>query len=223
MVRKFTDYTHMVCSQIGQTWLKEVEDAIFELDSRLNNLMAVMTATLIPDPAIAELGSTVNSTTLTWACNTDIESQTLDGEVISNELREFIYNTPLTASKTFTLVLTAVGGTTLTKSATIVFYNGIFYGASDSEVYNTTLINSLTKVLNGTKEDTISVTANEGEYIYYCIPTRMGNVTFTVNNFEGGFTKVATISYTNSNDYTEDYDIYKSDNTNLGETTIIIS
>ena len=37
------------------------------------------------------------------------------------------------------------------------------------------------------------------------------------------FQKVATIEFTNASGYKENYDIYKSDNANLGNTTILLN
>ena len=52
------------------------------------------------------------------------------------------------------------------------------------------------------------------------VPTRFGVPKFTVGGFEGGFSLVATIDFTNSSNYTEPYNIYKSENSNLGNTTV---
>ena len=40
-------------------------------------------------------------------------------------------------------------------------------------------------------------------------------------DLDGGFSKVATIEFTNASGYKENYDIYKSDNENLGTQTVI--
>lgn len=105
-----------------------------------------------------------------------------------------------------------------TKTVSLKFYNGIYYGKSNNTDYDAQLINSLTKVLSDSKNRTITVDASDGEYIYYCVPTRLGECNFDV----GGFDKVATIDYINSDNYTEQYDIYKSNNAGLGNTTITI-
>lgn len=69
----------------------------------------------------------------------------------------------------------------------------------------------------------INVTATSNEYIYYAFPTRLGTPVFKVGGFEGGFNKVSTIYFTNSYNYVEKYDIYKSTNAGLGNTTVDIS
>ena len=54
-------------------------------------------------------------------------------------------------------------------------------------------------------------------------PTRLGTPVFKVGGVEGGFNKVSTIYFTNSYNYVEKYDIYKSTNAGLGNTTVDIS
>ena len=46
---------------------------------------------------------------------------------------------------------------------------------------------------------------------------------FKVGGFEGGFSKVSTILFTNIYNFTENYDMYRSDNVNLGDITVVIS
>ena len=77
--------------------------------------------------------------------------------------------------------------------------------------------------LQTSRETTIDVTAGAGQYIYYAVPTSYGDCTFTSGGFTGGFTKVATVSYTNIYNVTTNYDIWKSDYAGLGTTSVIVS
>lgn len=170
-------------------------------------------------PQTAQKGASVDIT-LSWSYNKEITSQSINGVEIDKALRQNKY-TKINEDTTYTL--SAVSGkTTKTRSASIKFYNGIYYGKSTSTTYDSTLIDSLQKVLSNNKNREITVTANESEYIYYCIPSRLGTPTFIVNGFSGGFTKVNTLAYTNDNGYSENYDIYRSENDNLGETIVTI-
>ena len=103
------------------------------------------------------------------------------------------------------------------------FYNGIYYGVAQESTYNSNFILKLTRVISDTKSRSITVNAGTGEYIYYCLPTRLGTPSFNVGGFSGGFKKVSTISFTNGSGYTESYDIWKSDNASLGNTTVKVS
>lgn len=171
-----------------------------------------------------EKGDTVTgSATLAWAFNRTPKALTLNGTSKSvSSTGETIASATYSSDKTWTLKATGENGETSTKTTGIYFYNAIFYGVSSSITYDTTLLASLTKSLQNSHKSSLSVTAGEGEYIYYCVPASFSTPTFTIGGFVGGLTKVATVSYTNGTN-TEDYCIYRSDYANLGDTTISIS
>ena len=172
-------------------------------------------------PNISQMGSTV-SPKLTWNyTHSTIKSQTINNEAIENTLRTKTF-TGVTTTTTYTLAATSNSDVKKSKSATITFANGVYYGKSTTSTYDSALINSLTKQLSNSKGRTITVNAGAGEYIFYCIPSRLGACSFNVGGFDGGFSKVATIEFTNSDSYAENYDIYKSDNANLGNTNVTI-
>ena len=172
-------------------------------------------------PNISQMGSTV-SPKLTWNyTHSTIKSQTINNEAIENTLRTKTF-TGVTTTTTYTLAATSNSDVKKSKSATITFANGVYYGKSTTSTYDSALINSLTKQLSNSKGRTITVNAGAGEYIFYCIPSRLGTCSFNVGGFDGGFSKVATIEFTNSDSYAENYDIYKSDNANLGNTNVTI-
>lgn len=173
------------------------------------------------NPTIAQIGSTV-SPKLTWNyTHSTIKSQTINNIVIENTLRTKTF-TGVTTTTTYTLAVTSNSDVKKSKSTTITFANGVYYGKSTTSTYNSALINSLTKQLSNSKNRTITVNAGAGEYIFYCIPSRLGTCSFNVGGFDGGFSKVATVNFTNSDNYAENYDIYKSDNANLGNTNVTI-
>lgn len=169
----------------------------------------------------AQIGSSVNIT-LQWSYSkNDIVNQFLNDEALDIAIRQKTYSN-ITTNQNYTIKATSTSNDTKSKSVSIKFYNGIYYGKSSSSTYNADLIKSFTKVLSDTKARTITVNALAEEYIFYCIPSRLGTPNFNVGGFDGGFTKVSTISFTNSDNYTENYDIYKSTNSNLGNTTVVI-
>lgn len=173
------------------------------------------------NPTIAQIGSTA-SPKLTWNyTDSTIKSQTINNIAIENTLRTKTF-TGVTTTTTYTLAVTSNSDVKKSKSTTITFANGVYYGKSTTSSYDSTLINSLTKQLSNSKGRTITVNAGAGEYIFYCIPSRLGACSFNVGGFDGGFSKVATVNFTNSDNYAENYDIYKSDNANLGNTNVTI-
>lgn len=172
-------------------------------------------------PNISQMGSTV-SPKLTWNyTHSTVKSQTINNEAIENTLRTKTF-TGVTTTTTYTLAGTSNSDVKKSKSATITFANGVYYGKSTTSTYDSTLISGLTKQLSNSKDRTITVNAGAGEYIFYCIPSRLGACSFNVGGFDGGFSKVATVNFTNSDNYQENYDIYKSDNANLGNTNVTI-
>lgn len=193
---------------------KEIANKIDEISNPFNiNSFTV-------SPSTAQKGSTIN-VTVKWSYNKDINSQTLNNATLDVTLREKTFSS-VNADVTYTLNATSTNNISKAKSETVKFYNGIYYGKSSSTTYDSALINSLTKVLSDSKARTITVNAGTREYIYYCLPSRLGTPNFNVGGFDGGFDKVETVSFTNSDGYTENYDIYKSNNANLGNTTIVI-
>ena len=206
--------------------LREVNGRVDSVEERLqeiDNLLNPFEISLSVNQTIAEMGSTINQLNFTWAYNKNIILQRFNGETLENDLRSTVYNSPLASNKTFTLSATSISNETKSKSVSVSFLNGVYYGASSTEDYDNQFILSLTKTLSNSRSRTITVKAGAEDYIYYCTPVRLGDCTFTVGGFTGGFSKVKTINFTNAHGYTESYNIWKSDNKGLGETKITIS
>ena len=83
--------------------------------------------------------------------------------------------------------------------------NSFIQGLSNSEL---TLV----------KEKSFQLTAGLNQYIYFSCRAGFGDMRFLVNDFEGGFAKVAQDIEVNG----EMYDVYRSDNPNLGDTSVIV-
>jgi len=127
------------------------------------------------------------------------------------------------SSRTFTLHATD-GETSPTNNNTYVFYNYRYWGVDSNTSLNEAQIEALAgSELSNNNNKTFTVTAAAGEYLYYCYPTRLGTSSFTVGGFEGGFEAPDTVSVTNSKSFTEDYYVYRSTNSGLGETTVVVT
>lgn len=95
----------------------------------------------------------------------------------------------------------------------------VYYGASAiPERYNSEFILGLERQVPADAHlNSIGVRPLEDEYIYYCAPTSFGDCTFSYNNFVGGFTLIAEeVDLTYSAGLTRKYNIYKSNQANLG-------
>ena len=81
----------------------------------------------------------------------------------------------------------------------------------------------MTKSLQNSISKTFTVTAGDGQYVWFAYPKRYGTPKFNVGGFDGGFSKITDMEFTNASGYTETYTIYRSDNSNLGTQTIKVS
>ncbi|MBP5378561.1 MAG: hypothetical protein J6Y64_03360 [Ruminococcus sp.] len=193
----------------------EINTQIADILRRLDALeyKAINIQTFTASPATIERGSnaTVN---LTWSLNKAATTQTINGSAVQGTSMQA---TNISETTSFRLEVSD-GETSATKTATVTAANQIYYGAAAD--FST--VTSLTKVLSDNKKRTITVNAGQGQYIIYAYPARLGDVTFFVDSWEGGFEPAVEQSITNASGYTETYKLYRSTNANLGETTVEI-
>lgn len=196
-------------------WKAKIEDLAYEpmaISAFSNNVNTV------------EMGSTVNAVTLNWTLNKNPKSQKVDNTAVEAALRTLALNGQgIKADKTFTLSATDERDKTVTKTTSIRFYNGVYWGIGDAaQEIDSAFLLTLSKGLQATRAKSFTVVAGEGKHIFYAVPARYGACQFNVGGFDGGFNKVATIDFTNASGYTESYDVYKSTNVNLGSTTVTV-
>jgi hypothetical protein len=127
-------------------------------------------------------------------------------------------------SLTFTLHA-AKDAESSTATETVSFYNNIFWGVSTkaSGYLESDVEGLASSVLSNTKGRTITVVPAALNYIIYALPVRLGAVVFTVGGFEGGFQAPETVSITNPSGFTEDFYVYRSDNSGLGSTVLVVT
>ena len=197
-----------------------IEEQLLEHARKLEELLYVpVSANISLSKSTAELGEVVSGLVVTWSYNKDIVSQKFNDVEIDIADRTYTETEDITSDTTYK-VEGNDGKRNVVKSATIKFLNGKYYGVAEEGVYDNDFIKSLTKVLTENKNGNFTVNCGENEFIYFCIPTRFGTPRFSVGGFEGGFFKVDTIEFTNNFGYSENYDIYRSDNSSLGNTTV---
>ena len=202
--------------------LLKYANALNEHEAILQELMYVPIdiSNLSLSKSVVEIGDILSGLVVTWSYNKeDIVSQKFNGLEVGIDDREYVETEDITSNKTYTLEVND-GKNTTTKSATVKFLNGKYYGVAQEGTYDSDFIKGLTKVLAENKNGNFTVNCGENEFIYFCIPTRFGTPRFSVGGFEGGFFKVDTIEFTNNFGYSENYDIYRSDNSSLGNTTV---
>ena len=209
-----SDISYFTDADVNITNVKDALDRLLYVPLSIN-LMSNKSTTL-------EIGTTIDSVVFSWTYNKNIVSQKFNNEVLEADLRSYIYNIPFNTNKSFKLEANDGKGD-FSKSMSFNFLNGRYWGVSNSNEYDNNFILSLSKELVESKAKTFTVNCGEGQYIFYCIPSRLGKCNFKVGGFEGGFNKIETIQFTNSSGFTESYDIYKSANSNLGNTTVVVS
>lgn len=206
--------------------IKTLPDALNELNRDLQYIPIEILA-FSNNIGVAEKGSTLNELTLKWQLNKDPETILMNGQVRADlkTLRSLtLKDMALTADKTFMLQVRDEKGKTAQKNTSVVFQNGVYYGVSEiPEEVNNAFILSLSRSLQGSRTKTFSTTSTEDQYVWYAFPSRYGTPVFNVGGFDGGFTKTASISFTNASGYTEGYAVYRSDNSNLGTKTIKVT
>jgi hypothetical protein len=198
-----------------------------------DSLYPVFTQSLTSDIVLVEVGSTITNPTFT-ASYTELP--------LLAELTDNMFNTPLNVTTTPTLfnsnnnftknnygdtvIFTLVAvQRNFTKTATheIQWGQKVYYGTDIAGQLGESFIKGLNNQLTNTKDITLSFTVNAGNKIYYACRSAYGDMTFSVNNMSGGFTKVQTISLTNDFGFTENYDLYESDYAGLGSLVITIN
>lgn len=203
------------------------EENITTLQKIIEDLqyVAITISSFECDKKVIEIGSTVKDITFTWKINKTPETLLLDGEemdVNSSSYRKT--GLSITSRKDFTLKAVDNREATASKTVSVNFYNGVYYGVSAiPETVDSTFIVSLQKTLQSTKTKTFNIASQDNDYIWYALPSRYGTPTFNVGGFDGGFTRKEILDYTNPSGYTEEYWVYRSDNCNLGQKTVKVS
>jgi hypothetical protein len=135
-------------------------------------------------------------------------------------------NMPGSPGNSITFTLNAAGAAgSATSSLTHSFNNTRYHGVStQSGTYSQADVQALASSdLTNSVPITFTVTAGSGQYIVYSYPDRLGTASFTVGGFSGGFNAPQTLSITNASGYTENYYVYRSVNSNLGTTTVVVT
>lgn len=178
-----------------------------------------------------EMGMVVKSISIEWQTSKTPAAMTFDGveyaPVEENTDYAWISNMEnIVADRTWTVTATDERGAEDSASTTVKFLNGVYYGVlEDGAVIDSDAVLGLTRELRSNRTKTFTVNAGATQRIAYAIPSRppYGTPNFSVGGYGGGFKKAATIDFTNASGYTEKYDVWLSDNTDLGITTVNVT
>lgn len=172
-----------------------------------------------------EKGNVVVNPVFNWTYSKDIVQQNMNGTVLDRSARTYTHNGNVTTNTTFTLGAND-GTKDFSKSVTFSFYNTIYSGyAAEMDTIDSNFVLGLqNKKLSGNCKGDYTINCPTNNYIYIAIPSNIASgIVFYCGGFEGGFSLVAdNVNIENIYNSTCDYDIYRSDNHSLGQTTITI-
>ena len=194
------------------------------LDSLLYKALAITFTT--GSPTSLEKGNSLTSITFAFNYNKDtVIQQSINGEIIPVGQKTYTYTGLVNTDTTFTLSATDEKQS-YTKSITFKFYSAIKYGSAEiPDTYDSNFVNGLSgKKLSGSCKGDYTIPCADEQYVYFAIPSSIANnLVFYCGGFEGGFELVAdNTSIENIYNSTCDYDIFRSNNHSLGQTTITI-
>lgn len=174
-------------------------------------------------PNTVERGATVNDAVIKWGLNKTPKTLMLNTDSVDvNSTSKTLANWNKKENFTATVKATDARGAVAQNSATLSFLDKRhwFTGAYDADGVTDAVLNGATGELATGRQKTFSVTAADGDYIYYAYPHSWGTPSFFVGGFEGGFSLLKTFDHVNASGATVSYDVYKSGNAGLGDTTV---
>ena len=177
-----------------------------------------------------EIGATVTGTTVNFTLNKEPKTLKIKfgseaEETLATSVRSKAYTGKSVKANT-NIVITATDerNATTSRTVTINFQPKVYWGIADNkESYVSADILKLEgSALASNRNRTFTVNAGVGKHILYVIPSNFGTPTFNVGGFDGGFIKVGTIEHTNTSGYKQNYDVWKSANAGLGQTSVTV-
>lgn len=217
-------------STVGED-MNALQQRVGALESKVADLMykRIEISSFSNNIGTVEIGSTVTEVAFDWALNKVPTSVILEvgSEGINQETGTtgsyVLTGQSINKDTTFNLSASDERGALAKSSTTVYFRNGVYHGVGTIEDVIGVDSLALSKTLTNTKGKTFTANAGAGQYIWYVLPSRLGECNFKVGGFDGGFTLHATAEYTNSSGYTEEYYYYRSINAELGSTTVTVS
>lgn len=163
-------------------------------------------------------------TSLVLTNNDNGESKSVVGTPNSFTSSQNYTKTANNASVTFTLTGSdGVDGDV--RTAAISWRPRVYHGIGAAGLTTEAHIEALaSSALQSSRATSYTDNATGANKLYFACPASYGTPTFTVGGFAGGFSLVsATISVTNANGVTQDYQLWESDTAGLGSTAVVVS
>jgi len=172
-------------------------------------------------PALAELGSTVDSVVLRWDIAKQPLSLIVDGATLPLNTLLVTKEGPFTTNQSWSMKA-GDAEETLTAKTTLQFVNKLYSGFVTSAPTNSAGILALeNSTLSTTRQSSAQIGAPAGKVWCYAYPKRLGTVkiareipsgvwvptTLTQSMVSGTDYTVSVVSFTNASGYTEDYNV----------------
>jgi len=126
----------------------------------------------------------------------------------------------------FRLKVVHDGVTTYTSASSLYFRNKVFYGASTSTSLDEAGVEGLSSVTTSSYTTNRSINATSNKYLYIAFPATYTDIHddgFIFGGITCPFEAKETVNITNSAGYAENYDVYRSTNHTLGNSTLQLS
>lgn len=209
--------------------LDSVNDQITKIWEEMDGMTYIPLSILsfAAETPLQEKGVTVTEMKFTWSLSDTPKGSALINNVdtgVSTKDGEYnLQSLSVTEKTNFTLLVRDKKGNEFTATAPIDFAQLVYYGAFDAVEDYSTLLGKLNSNLQQTRAGEFNAEAAVNKYIYFAVPESYGACTFTSGGFTGGFEKVSNIQHANAYGYVSKYDIYRSVEAGLGQTTFIVS
>lgn len=152
---------------------------------------------------------------------------TNEDEVVGNKGSRILTKQTITTNHKWTLSVDDARKHHSSRDTWLVFKNKKYWGVGKPENADTVdsafiLALGNSQFADNAKGD-FSVNATDGNFIFFAVPQAFGNSpAFYVGGFEGGFSLYKTFDFTNASGATVSYNVFKSTNADLGDTTVTV-
>ena len=173
-----------------------------------------------PPPTSASIN--VSGTGVSWAAPLTLTTPYTSGASAENTAY------PSAKDTTTTFTLTAYDGATpRTSTTTVIFNNYIYYGASTTgSSFSEANVEALTGVVSSSYTTARAINSGASQYVVLAYPATYTSIHasgFIFNSVTCPFSAAETVSITNSAGFTENYKVFASTGTNLGNSTLTVS
>ena len=215
------DFVKSITKEDIERW-----NTVKELRDDVNYLMypTIKILSFVCEPNVSECGEIVENVLLKWRTNgKPITSIMINGISLTNtNVDKTTIQGPFEDTTKFTLEITDDGGYTNIETVNLEFVNGIYHGSANMQEITSDFIKSLDCTMTNTRTIGFTTLSREGQYIYVAYPARLGGSFFMIQNEYVDFEFIQSIDFVNNHNYVEPYYVYRSKNTNLGQTIVYI-